>query len=157
MSGAIVSPDTNFVTLISEHHTVVSSSAQGPQGIQGIQGIPGFSQKYYTAAETISGHSVVRIVAGELIIKANCNISIDHSIAGISAMAVDVGEVAEVFDSGPITHLGWTMTANMPVYLGLDGSIVQTLPPEALFMKVLGMAVSPTMIVIDIQPAIFFN
>ena len=157
MSGAIVSPDTNFVTLINEHHTVVSSSAQGPQGIQGIQGIPGFSSKYYTAAENISGHSVVRIIVGEQIIKANCNLYIDHSVAGITDLAVATGEVAEVYDSGPITHLGWTWTANLPIYLGLDGGITQTVPPEALYTKVLGMAVSPTMIVIDIQPAIFFN
>ena len=157
MSGAIVTPDTNFITLITEQHTVVSSSAQGPQGIQGIQGIPGFSSKYYAAAESIGGHSVVRLMVGQLIIKANCNQYIDHSVAGITDLAVAIGEVAEVYDSGPITHLGWTWTANLPIYLGMDGSIVQSLPPEALYTKVLGMAVSPTMIVIDIQPAIFFN
>lgn len=156
MSGAVVAPDTNFITLVSEQHVIVSSSAQGPQGIQGIQGIPGFSSKYYTAAEDINGHCVVRVIAGEQIIKANCNIPTDYLVVGITDSAVSAGGVIEVFDKGPITHLGWTWAANLPIYLGMDGGIVQSLPPEALFMKVLGMAVSPTMIIIDIQPAIFF-
>jgi hypothetical protein len=76
-------------------------------------------------------------------------------VAGITIGASSSGASVGLLSSGVLEHTGWTFTTDLPVFLGLAGAITQTLPPAAVFSKVLGVAVSPTRISIDFQPAIF--
>ena len=48
---------------------------------------------------------------------------------------------------------GWAGVPG-PVFLGLAGQLTQSLPPGALFSQVIGQAVSPTRVLIDVQPFI---
>lgn len=116
----------------------------------------GTSTGGYIAAEAISGHQAIALnAAGEAIV-ASCDNAAHQLVEGLTTNAASVGGDVQVARSGLLEHLGWTFTTGAPVFLGLSGEITQTLPVTALFAKVLGIALSPTRIKVDFQPAIFF-
>lgn len=109
----------------------------------------------YTAAQVISGHQAITLDANGQAIVASADNPTHQFVEALTSSAANIGDNVQVVKTGLFEHLGWTFTTGLPVYLGLAGAITQTVPITAVFTKVLGIAVSPTRIKVDFQPAIF--
>lgn len=129
--------------------------AAGPAGPQGPQGLSGTSVAAYPAAVSVGGHLAITLDSLGKITPADASIAAHRLVAGVTTGAAVADASVEVVSTGIVEHLGWAFTPGLPVFLGLAGAIVQTVPPTAVFSKVLGVAVTPTRISLDFQPAIF--
>ena len=72
---------------------------------------------------------------------------------GVIANAYGAGDPAVVQTDFDLTHAGWAF-ATGPVFVGAAGALVQTLPVGAVFAQVVGYALAPTRIRVDVQPPI---
>lgn len=150
----VVSQDegTTVLSLAQPRVTLVTAGLglQGPPGPRGESG-----SATYLAGADLSGHIAVILDSNGFAIPADCTVSSNYAIAGITTGAASQGTSVLILTTGTLEHLGWTFTTSAPVFLGTNGSITQTLPENAAFTKVLGIATSATRIAIDFQPAIF--
>jgi hypothetical protein len=112
----------------------------------------------YIAGQIIPGHTVVVMDAsGTMMIADPQNPIHASTIIGITDASAVVGEQVSVMTNGDlITHSGWMFIPGYPVYVGANGTVSQT-GVSTIFSKVVGMAVSPTSVVVSIQPAVFLN
>lgn len=172
-ASIVIKDDSYFIPITVSNNTVIvevdsqltpiTVSARGPrgykgdQGDQGIPGAAGSNHSRYTADEIISGNAIVAFNSSGNIVLADCSIMEHAHIAGMSVFATVQYYPAEITSSGIVTHLGWTWTPGAFIYLGHNGALTETVPSDALFTKVIGVALSPTIINIDIQPAIFLT
>ncbi len=105
-------------------------------------------------ASPISGHTAVAMDADGLLIYADCtNPAHIGAVLGVVANAYGAGDLAVVQTDFELVHAGWSFAPG-PVLAGLSGALVQTLPPGALFAQVVGFALAPTRIRVDVQPPI---
>ena len=140
---------------VSEPTDIIEAQAQGPIGPQGPTGLSGSSISSYPAAVAVGGHVAVVLDSDGKAIPADAATAAHRAVTGITLGAAVQDAAVEVTAAGLIEHVGWTFTPGLPVFLGLAGALTQTLPPSAVFSKVLGMAVTPARISVDFQPAIF--
>lgn len=149
----IVTDNEDVVLQVEERFQVIEVSGSGPKGDTGAQGE---SRKQYVASTNISGHVAVALNSLGQLIVADCT-QAQHalSVLGVTTDAVTTLNTTLVTTSGSVEHLGWTFLQGYPVYLGENGQLTQTLPPTRQFTKILGIAVSPTIINLQPQPAIF--
>ena len=132
---------------------IVTEGLQGPPGPRGNPGPTGGST-LVRVSTPISGHSAVACNwVGELI-PADCTIAAHRGVVlGVVTQAHVPGDEAAVKTGFPIEHLGWTWSTG-PVYVGMAGQLTQTLPVGAQFSQVVGVALSPTLVLVDLQPPI---
>ena len=120
----------------------------GPAGPTG--GVPPIQ----VGATPLSGHSAAALSADGLLVPADCgNPAHLGAVAGVIDSAHSPGELAVARTASTVQHAGWTWTPG-PVFVGLAGALTQTVPPGAVFIQVIGRAVSATRVLIDIQPPI---
>lgn len=163
MTDLVTVEEIQILTQGSETHilaedvpvtAVVTAAEQGPRGIQGIPGPAGGATIVTVGATTLSGHTAVAMDAGGLLIYADCtNPTHIGAVQGVIANAYGAGDPAVVQTSFDLSHAGWSFTPG-PVFAGAGGAIVQTLPPGAVFAQVVGYALAPTRIRVDVQPPI---
>lgn len=145
--------DSRVTVLSVDTPITVVSAGFGVQGATGPRGEGRLST--YDAAVPVSGHTVLTLNAVGLVLPADpTDPTHANGIVGISTGAAAEGETASVATSGLLTHSGWTFTPGLPVFIGVAGVITQT-PPVAAWQKAVGVALSATSIVIELQPAIF--
>lgn len=133
---------------------IVTEAVQGPPGIQGIPGPAGGATTVMVGATPISGHTAVALDSGGLLIYADCtNPAHIGAVQGVVGNAYSPGDLAVVQTDFELVHAGWSFAPG-PVLAGLSGALVQTLPPGALFVQVVGFALAPTRIRVDVQPPI---
>jgi len=133
---------------------VVTAAEQGPPGIQGIPGPAGGATVVTVGATPLSGHTAVAMDADGLLIYADCtNPAHIGAVQGVIANAYGAGDLAVVQTDFDLAHAGWTF-ATGPVFVGATGALVQALPMGAVFAQVVGYALAPTRIRIDVQPPI---
>lgn len=150
----IVDDEIQIVIEVDTEVELVELGEQGPRGIQGIPGPAGGATLITVGASPISGHAAVALGADGLLIYADCtNPAHLGAVLGVVANAYGAGDPAVVQTSFDLSHSGWAFTPG-PVFAGVGGAIVQTLPPGAVFAQVLGYALSATRIHIDVQPPI---
>lgn len=126
--------------------------------LRGEKGDPGSALETYTAASALSGHVAVTLDASGYATPADCR-SAAHAAAlcGVTTGAALAGAPATVRRSGLLTSPGWGLTPGLPVVLGEDGALVQAAPPSAAYLKQIGVALSASSVLIDLQPAIFLT
>ena len=157
-------PDTAVVTVVEARSVVVTPpqpvssvvvrGVPGPRGIQGIPGPAGGTAVVTVGAAPLSGHTAVAMDAGGLLIYADCtNQAHIGAVQGVIANAYGAGDPAVVQTDFDLTHAGWAF-ATGPVFVGAAGALVQTLPVGAVFAQVVGYALAPTRIRVDVQPPI---
>lgn len=130
------------------------TGAQGPQGVAGS----GSGDVFLNAAASISGHVVVVTNANGDVAVADPTIAAHgFSVLGIARGAATSGAQATVATAGTMEHSGWTWTPNAPVFLGANGSLVQTPYSGAVFLKVMGLALSATRISVNLQPTLYLS
>jgi len=144
-----------LIEICSAPIELLEISEQGPHGPPGPQGLSGSAVSSYFSAVGVSGHIAVVLDADGQCRAADASVPADHAVAGLTIGAAAAGAPAVVVDRGILEHSGWSFSPGSPVFLGLAGAITQTLPESAAFCKVLGVAVSPTRISVNFQPAIF--
>lgn len=128
---------------------------QGPSGPPGPAGPASGSGAEYPAAVAVSGHRVVALdEAGEVFAASADTLSHALRVAGVTLGAAAEGEPVTVQSIGPVEFSGWAFTPGQPVFLGLAGALVQSLPPGAVFSLVIGTALSATRVAVRLQPPI---
>ncbi len=123
--------------------TIVSGGSQGPAGpISGILNKP--------ALAPLGGHTVVKSGLGGVDKASSDSVGDAGSVIGISLnAAIAAGQAVQVATDGEIFEATWAWAAG-PVFLGLAGALTQT-PPATGILQQIGVASSPTSILIDIQ------
>lgn len=142
---------------------VLSSVLQPPPVLQttltigqGPSGAPGGTSAQYLAAVAVSGHRVLALDPdGRAVYASSADAQQALRIAGVSLNAAAAGDTVNVQVSGLVEHVGWAWTPDQPVYVGLTGDLVQAAPVGAVFVAVLGLALSPTRVFLDPQPVIY--
>ncbi len=101
------------------------------------------------ASEVISGHHAV-LANGYY--ATNDGTLLQALCVGISNNAADMGEDLDVRPDGMIMDMiGWSWTVGELIYLSTDGALTQSIPPAGSYHVVLGVALSPTSMLINIQ------
>jgi hypothetical protein len=108
-----------------------------------------------TANGSMSGHLGVATDAGGEVVRASSDTAAQAlRFAGVSVNAAVDGDPVEVVRFGPIEHVGWTWTPDQPVFLGINGALVQAVPGGATFVLVVGQALSATRLMVAPQQPI---
>lgn len=147
-------PDDSVLVDEVEAVSVVAVAEQGPRGPQGVPGPAGGATTVTVGATPLSGHSAVAADAAGLLIKADCtNPAHRGAVLGLLANAYSPGDQAVVQTAFTLEHAGWTW-AHGPIFVGAGGQLTQSLPPGAVFSQVVAHALSPTLVLVDVQPQI---
>jgi hypothetical protein len=109
-----------------------------------------------TAAEAVGGHRVVALT------ETGCRYADPASeddvwtSVGVTLGAAEADADATVAVSGLIDEPSWAWTPTRPVFLGPTGTLTQTppVPPDALYQRVVGVAVTPTRLWVGHTPPI---
>ena len=152
----VTAPATHTTVVVAEKplHVVVTRGIPGPPGKQGIPGPAGGTTTVTVGATPLSGHSAVAVDAGGMLIKADCtNPAHQGAVLGLLANAYSPGDQAVVQTAFTLEHSGWTWSPG-PVFVGTAGQLTQTLPVGAVFSQVAAHALSPTLVLVDVQPPI---
>lgn len=136
-----------------ERVVLLEVAGQGPPGIQGPPGPAGGSSLQRTAGETVSAlrvayeHDNGRVYALDYA-------DADHidALLGITLTAADAGQPVNVQRSGAIDDDGWNWTPGR-VFLGAGGALTQS-PPADGFDVLIGVAVSATRLILNLQDPI---
>ena len=135
---------------------IIEVAVQGPPGGAGPAGAPGGALLTGTAGAALSGHMAVAYDdAGLLVYASAANAEHAFTLAGITTGAASSGASATVQRNDVIEHNGWAWTPGAPVFLGLGGALVQTPAGGAVFIKPIGLALTATRLMLNIQPAMF--
>ena len=150
----IIDDESEILIEVDTDVEVLEAAAQGPRGPQGIPGPVGGATTVMVGAAPISGHTAVALDSGGLLVYADCtNLANLGAVQGVIANAYSPGDLAVVQTDFDLTHAGWAF-ATGPVFVGATGALVQTLPMGAVFAQVVGYALAPTRIRIDVHPPI---
>lgn len=126
---------------------------QGPAGPQGLPGSSGALQ--YPAGEAISGGVAVKLTPGGTIVAASADdLESALNLAGVTQNAAVIGDMVTVSRKGLHIHAPGGLTVGVPVFLGLDGALVQSIAVGSMFSMILGVAVASDKIVLEPQVAI---
>ena len=165
MSDVLIDNDTEIDVLLERvvdvvleesapEEVIVTESEQGPPGPQGPIGPAGGAATVTVGATPLSGHSAVAVDAAGLLIQADCtNPAHRGAVLGLLANAYSPGDQAVVQAAFTLEHSGWTWSPG-PVFVGTAGQLTQTLPVGAVFSQVVAHALSPTLVLVDVQPPI---
>ena len=156
MSDLVTVEEIQILTQGSETPptVVVTAAEQGPPGIQGIPGPAGGATVVTVGATPLSGHAAVALDSGGLLTYADCtNPAHIGAVQGVIANAYGAGDLAVVQTDFGLVHAGWSFSPG-PVFVGASGALVQVLPAGAVFSQVIGYALTPTLVRVDVQPPI---
>lgn len=74
--------------------------------------------------------------------------------AGVTKMAIPMGDPVDVVRTGLMTENGWNWTPNAPIFISANGVITQTVPSVGNPIRRIGWAISSTQINLDPYPII---
>lgn len=106
-------------------------------------------------AETLQNVATYKLLAsinGKVELADKDNPIHAFNIIGMSVSSGSEGSIILVQTGGTILNGNWTWNENMPLWLGNNGDITQT-PPETGFLMQIGIALSPSKILLEIQEA----
>ena len=150
----IIDDESEIIIEVDTDVEVLEAAAQGPRGPQGIPGPAGGATTVMVGAAPISGHTAVALDSGGLLVYADCtNPAHIGAVQGVVASAYSPGDLAVVQTDFELVHAGWSFSPG-PVFVGASGALVQVLPVGAVFAQVIGFALAPTRIRVDVQPPI---
>lgn len=105
----------------------------------------------------LSGGKVVRVVDdGEHVDVASALVVADAAaIVGLTLQsAVAAEDQVEVAHAGELEDSAWSFVPGV-IYLGTNGVLTQTRDPSWSFLRVVGVAMSPTKMLINLRPPVF--
>jgi hypothetical protein len=123
-------------------------------GIRGLRGEAAEAIVTKIAAINLGGHRVVFCSSAEEVDYAdNENFAHKDLILGITTQAADEGDEIQIRTSGELTENGWNWQTGNLIYCGASGLLTQ-MPPQTGFLMVIGTAISPTTIFINLRQPI---
>lgn len=113
-------------------------NGQGPSGPPGVQGQPGSAVQSGSAGASLNGHRALAWASAGTLVHASCD-NIDHilAVSGVTEVSAVPGEEFQFRSSGTIEFSGWNWQPG-PVLVGLNGQLVQVVPPGAVFVQAVG-------------------
>lgn len=144
--------DSDVVVLpIPETTVVIASGEQGPPGIPGPAGGQVLER---TAGELLSAlRAVFEDAAGRVWLADATEAGEVFTLLGVTTTAADAHQQVLVQRLGAIDDAAWGWTPGVRVYLGAAGQLTQT-PPATGFDVLIGVALSPTRLLLSIQDPI---
>lgn len=142
--------------LVTGVETVVllEAARQGPPGTPGPPGQGGVSYVTFRASGAIGGHRAVRSMFAQRAQYADHNdVPSASSVLGITLHAAEDGDQINVAASGEIVEPSWAWVIDAPIFVGVAGVLTQTPPPTG-FLLVVGVATSPTSMLVSIKQPI---
>ena len=154
-TDVLVEREVDVVLEKSEPEEIIITEAeQGPPGPIGPIGPAGGATLVTVGATPISGHAAVALDSGGLLVYADCtNPAHIGAVQGVVASAYSPGDLAVVQTDFELVHAGWSFSPG-PVFVGASGALVQVLPVGAVFAQVIGYALAPTRVRVDVQSPI---
>ena len=150
----IIDDESEIIIEVDTDVEVLEAASQGPRGPQGIPGPAGGATTVTVGAAPISGHTAVALDSGGLLVYADCtNPAHIGAVQGVVGNAYITGDLAVVQTDFELVHGGWSFSPGA-VFVGVSGALVQVPPPGAVFAQVIGYALAPTRIRVDVQPPI---
>jgi len=144
-----------IVSLSSNSISVITSSSQGPQGPQGPQGLGGSSgatSLSYASGVNLGGNRGVMVENSAAFYASNINLAHAGKLLGITMGAASQNSSVNIQGVGELDGFSG-LTVNSKVYLQENGVISSTMP-TAGFIQQVGIALTSTKILINIQPPI---
>ena len=107
------------------------------------------------AGETIGSHKIVKLGDNGYLYYASCNVLDDvNKILGLSLNSANVGENVRVLIFGKLSDSSFNFNIDKPIFLGINGQIVQEVPETAVFIQRLGKVLRNNEIMIDLDEPI---
>lgn len=106
-----------------------------------------------TSTENISTHRIVACINNRLELASKDNADHAYSIVGMSISSGSDGSVIFVQSGGVITDESWFWTENLPLWLNVNGEMIQTAPTSGFLIQV-GIPIATNKVLIEIQEAI---
>lgn len=130
-------------------------ATQGPPGPVGPTGAPGDAVTVLVGAAPIGGHSFVVVGDDGKLVVADCT-DPTHlgKVIGMLAGAYAAGAAATVQKTDVVEHSGWAWTPSLPLVVASNGQMSHSLVVGAQFSQTVAFALSPTRILLGIQPPI---
>ena len=128
----------------------VEMSGGGPAGPAGPSGAVTFNK---TAALAVQAQSVVSGYGDTGVVPPDLtNPASGHTVLGLTMGAAVISGAVVVQAAGSVLNSSWAWTIG-PVFCGAGGALVQT-PPDAAWIRQVGVAIAPDQIVIQLGPLI---
>lgn len=131
--------------------TLIELSGQGPQGPEGP---PGANTVSVTAIadQALGGHRVIKVTPTGCDYADSSNLSDFGKVIGITDSAFSGGASVTIFSQKLITEPSWNFALG-PVFLSTNGTLTQVAPTSG-FIQQVGVALSPTELLINLYPPI---
>ena len=156
---------TQVVEVINELTNVVEVVARGPQGPKGDKGDKGDAGDSntvvtMTAGSALGGHRIVAqspTINNTVVYADASNSAHANLVFGMTLNAVSEGGTVDVAICGEFTEPTWAWTLGLPIFLGTNGTLTQTVPTAnvANFSLVVGFPITATKIFVNIREPIF--
>lgn len=154
VTEVLIQPGAQQVQDLRSAAFVVLAGQPGRKGDKGEPGPAGGAIIQKVASVPMSGHRMVAPIDANQVVYADCATLINRiNTLGLSLNAASPGGTVDVQRLGEVQHSGWAWTPGA-VFLGQDGNLTQTVPSGALFSLIVGFALDPTTLFIDIGVAI---
>jgi hypothetical protein len=102
----------------------------------------------FVAGEPLSGHRAVRLAgAGTVRVASSGDIAQAGLVLGVTTGAAEEGSPVAVMVVGEVDEPSWSFAPG-PVFLGLNGALVQA-PPASGFVQQMGTAVYSTRLIVE--------
>lgn len=108
----------------------------------------------YTAGAALSGHKVVRLSGNTALYASNASLSHLGRAVGITTGAASMGAPVTVQHGGELSEPSWNWDVSLPVYLGANGALTQSVPTlagGAVFIQIIGVPTDATTLFIDLR------
>lgn len=106
---------------------------------------------FIEAAENIPPYRVCYVRGDQAFVASNTmNIEYANLIQGVSVSEATTGNIVQIQLAEKIYNVNWNFTKGKPIYLGVNGNLVQTVPVAGLLCE-LGMAIDSSMLYLDIE------
>jgi hypothetical protein len=142
---------TDTVLIIPEKEIVVLQLPdQGPSGPQGPPGESGGDTERVTvtkvASHPISGHRLICADnTGRAVYASHSDTLTTHRVLGLSTHAAAFNTNVQILSAGEITDDTWDWDTDLPVFLGLNGLLTQTMPTYGAILPVAFPVTSQTL------------
>lgn len=139
------SASSSFTLLAGVKSSSLLTAQRQPAQVTQVNGVNNIE---ITAAEALSAFRAVKYDG------TYCNSTIDDlsSYAGVTTVAMTVGETGSVIRTGSIADSLWSWIPNQAIFISTNGVLTQTPPTTPL--RRIGWAVSATQINLDPFPTI---
>jgi hypothetical protein len=101
----------------------------------------------------INAGRAVRLEGGQIFLPSLADPAHADQIVGVAETAGSPGDTVRVRAAGPTTNPDWSWSIG-PVYVGAAGVLTQT-PSGGAWLLPIGRALAPTVLLVDIEPAIY--